>query len=183
MPGILDNPVSASPVLQMDPAQQGFHATGPGILGGTMRAKAGGETSDKNNYFYKGGQFLPNTTAPPGTWRVKFNGRSQNIPNGQELIEPGQFQARPTPFSRSIYQVMGAGTYVTIGPDGRAALNPNINWNYLNTTPDVKSPVLFKNLGQSKEQFSTNDLIDMYNKGARWIDTEPLPGVNVIDKK
>jgi len=52
----------------------------------------------------------------------------------------------------------------------------------MGTTPDEKTKVLFKKLGASSEDFSTNDLIDLYNKGVRWIDTEPLPGVEIVAK-
>jgi len=148
---------------------------------GIGRAKVGGEMG-VNNYLYKGGQFLPTTEAPPGTWRVKVNGKNSNIPNGIELIEPGNRTVRPTPFSRSIFQAMGGGSVVNIDEQGVARLNPNINWEYLGSSPDEKLPVKFKNLAASKEQYSTNDLIELYNKGVRWIDTDPLDHVQIIDK-
>ena len=34
------------------------------------RAKKGGETAKSNQYHYKGGQFLPTTSAEPGKWKV-----------------------------------------------------------------------------------------------------------------
>jgi len=146
-----------------------------------FRAVKGGEVG-VNGYTYKGGQFLPNTEAPPGTWRIKSAGKSTNIPNGQELIAPGVMQPRPTPFSRSIYQVMSGGTYTDIDKSGVASVNPRINWDYVGSTPDVKNEIRFKNLAKSKEVFSQNDLIEMYNKGVRWIDLDPVDGVEIVAK-
>ena len=158
------------------PAEKGALRMGAG------RATKGGETG-VNSYFYKGGQFLPTTEAPPGTWRVKIKGKAQNMPNGAELVAPGVFEPRPTPFSRSIMRVMGGGSLVDIDDAGVAKINPNVNWEYMGVTPDEKQPVRFKQIGESAEHFSVADLVDMYNKGVRWIDTDPLPGVEVIDKK
>ena len=132
------------------------------------RAVAGGEEGI-NGFLYKGGQFLPQTQAPPGTWRIKVKGRGRNIANGAELVAPGERQGRPTPFSRSVMQMMGAGSVVDINPlsaggDGVARLNPSYNWAYDGSSPDVKKPLKFKDLAQSKEGYSVNDLVDLYNK-------------------
>ena len=148
---------------------------------GDSRAAAGG-TVGINGYLYKGGQFLPQTEAPPGTWRVKVKGKARNIGNGRELVAPGEFQERPTPFSRSVMQMMGGGSIVDIGDDGVAKLNPNYNWAYDGSSPDVKNPLRFKNLAQSKETYSINDLVDLYNKGVRWIDLDPAEGVEIVAK-
>ena len=145
------------------------------------RAKKGGEVAEANKYFYKGGQFLPITEAPPGTWRIKVNGKASNLPNGSDMIEPGKREARPTPFSVSVHQVMGAGSYVNID-EGKASVNPNVNWDYLGTTPDEKRNLNFKRLATSVDQYSTNDLVDLYNKGVRWIDLEPNKGVEIVAK-
>src|SRR5262249_15635398 len=135
-----------------------------------------------NGYLYKGGQFLPSTDAPPGTWRVKVNGKSSNIPNGEELIAPGVKAGRPTPFSKSVYQAMGHGYHVDLDASGQAVLNPRFNWDFAGYGPDTKQTLRFKNLAQSPEQYSINDLMDLYNKGARWIDLEPSTGVSVVAK-
>jgi hypothetical protein len=177
-----DNPAATEWAAGTALGMVGSPGTPVGALGSSMRSKVGGQIADANGYYYKGGQFLPSTEAPPGTWRVKVSGKATNVPNGQELVAPGEFAARPTPFSRSIYQVMGGGAYVDVGKDGVAKLNPNINWSYLGATPDDKSPVRFKKLAESKEHFSTNELVEMYNKGVRWIDTDPLPGVEIVAK-
>lgn len=145
---------------------------------GKARAQAGGETG-MNGYIYKGGQFLPNTEAPPGTWRVKRKGKAINIPNGRELVSPGDLQPRPTPFSKSVYQ--GLQEFTDIGPDGKLRLKDGINWEYWGD-PGDKSPMMFKQLAVSKDGYSILDRIDLYNKGVRWIDLEPAPGVEIVDK-
>src|SRR5215471_17267139 len=38
---------------------------------GAGRARRGGEVAVSNKAFYKGGQFLPSTEAPPGTYKIK----------------------------------------------------------------------------------------------------------------
>ena len=68
----------------------------------TGRAKAGGQLADSNGYFYKGGQFLPNTNAEPGKWKID----KKWVKSGNELVEPGVRANGPTPFSRSIYGPM-----------------------------------------------------------------------------
>lgn len=75
---------------------------------------------------------------------------------------------------------MGGGTLVNIN-NGVASLNPRVNWDYVGS-PDEKQTVRFKQLASSKEKFSTNDLIGLYNKGVRWIDLDPNPGVEIIAK-
>ena len=84
-------------------------------------------------------------------------------------------------------QMMGAGSVVDINPlsaggDGVARLNPSYNWAYDGSSPDVKKPLKFKDLAQSKEGYSVNDLVDLYNKGVRWIDLDPAEGVEIIAK-
>jgi hypothetical protein len=145
---------------------------------GLARALAGGQTG-VNGYIYKGGQFLPNTTAPPGTWRIKSGGKATNLANRQELVGPGAMELSPTPFARPVFGAIK--DLVNIGPDGTATLKTSINWDYFGS-PDEKRPMQFKNLAKSAEGYSTNDLVDLYNKGVRWIDTEPMAGVEIIDK-
>ena len=85
----------AGQALAMDEASRMARAKADGI----SRAIEGGQDGI-NGYSYKGGQFLPSTEAPPGTWRVKAKGKYQTIANGAEEIEPGVSQPRPTPFSK-----------------------------------------------------------------------------------
>ena len=153
-----------------------------GLLGaasaGKARAQAGGEAGI-NGYIYKGGQFLPNTEAPPGTWRIKRNGKAMNIPNGREFVAPGELQPRPTPFSKSVYQ--GLQEFTEIGQDGTLRLKDGINWEYWGD-PSEKVPLQFKQLATSKDGYSIHDRIDLYNKGVRWVDLEPAPGVDIVAK-
>ena len=75
------------------------------------------------------------------------------------------------------------GGAVDIGADGVARLNPKFNFSSVGSSgPNEKNLVQYKNLAESTESFSKHDLIDLYNKGVRWIDTEPLKGVDVIAK-
>jgi len=162
--------------------EDGKFASGSETIKGS-RAPKGGGIAEANKYFYKGGQFLPITEAPPGTWRIKVKGKSSNLPNGAEQVEPGKREGRPTPFSRSVYSVMGAGAEVDVDlTSGKASLNQRYNWDYAGTTPNEKRHVVFKNLASSKETYSTNDLIELYNRGVRWIDLEPNEGVEVVAK-
>jgi hypothetical protein len=147
---------------------------------GTGRAPSGGGIAETNQYYYKGGQFLPITEAPPGTWRIKVKGKASNIENKSLMIEPGKFDLQPTPFSLPVYGAMGGGTYVNID-NGVASLNPRVNWDYVGS-PDEKRPLRYKHLATSSEEYSTRDLVELYNQGVRWIDLEPNKDVEVVAK-
>ena len=101
------------------------------------RAGSGGELG-QNGYFYKGGQFLPATDAPPGTWRVKFGkGRPKLLSAKRELVAPGEFDYAPTPFSRSVFNLIKF--LVNVEPDGSLSLidNPIAVENLRTITPGV----------------------------------------------
>ena len=139
------------------------------------RAKVGGEMG-VNGFNYKGGQFLPSTDAPPGTWRVKKGKKSTTISGTRELVEPGKIENAPTPFSRSLMQLMGSGGEVY---GGKAHLldNPGY-WNYMGG--DTPGKLRYKDLAESASEYTVQDLVDMYNKGMRWIELDPVDGVEIV---
>lgn len=130
------------------------------------RARLGGETG-LNGYAYKGGQFLPSTEAPPGTWRVKIKGKTKLVHNKQALIAPGQMALAPTPYSQSIFNSIRE--FVNVDADGRMALNPAREQaiEYYYPTKDDREELAMK--------------IEMFNQGLRWHEVIP-PGVEVIAK-
>src|SRR5882672_5550321 len=110
----------------------------PSDLTEAGRAAGGGEIG-VNGYHYKGGQFLPSTDAPPGTWRVKIKGKSHLIQAKRELVAPGVLEYAPTPFSRAIFTLIRE--IVTIAPDGTLGVidNPTaVNYYGRGITPGIK---------------------------------------------
>src|SRR5215467_7159151 len=88
------------------------------------QAKKGGEIAESNKAFYKGGQFLPSTEAPPGTYKIK----GKVIGKGRELTEPGgiyggqtKWDTAPTPLHRSIWTLIG--NYVQMAGEGKEYLD------------------------------------------------------------
>ncbi len=130
------------------------------------RADSGGQVG-MNGYFYKGGQFLPNTMAEPGKW--KLDGKW--VTGGREETAPNQFGYTPTPFSRSIYSMVRGWS---IMQNGKLALRDGIRENdgstqvTLNTEirPGVRGVV-------GKESLTVAELIDAWNSGQRWFDVRP----------
>jgi hypothetical protein len=137
------------------------------------RAKSGGQIG-VNGYFYKGGRFLPNTTAEPGKWKLG----KKWVYAGRELIGPGEFGFQPTPFSRSIWVLLGVGSRVNLNNDGSLTLrtqsngDPVLGHNYEPVTLETRIRPGVKGV-LSREDFSLGELIDLYQKGARWIDVRP----------
>jgi hypothetical protein len=147
-------------------------------LENTGRAKAGGQVADSNGFFYKGGQFLPNTNAEPGKWKI--NGKW--VKSGTELIEPGVRANAPTPFSRSILNPLreyvdyvdgdfkklklkeGMKVLGKTGDDGLQHYEPvtlDTTWTPRLADYEHHTPV------------TIGELIDAYNKGQRWFDVKP----------
>lgn len=127
------------------------------------RAQIGGETG-VNGFPYKGGQFLPSTTAPPGTWRVKIKGKSKLVHNKTWLVAPGKMAMAPTPFSRSIFAMIRE--YVN-DEHGVLSINPN------------KETAVSYVYGDDRDEF--DKMIEMYNRGLRWYEVIP-PDVEIIAK-
>jgi hypothetical protein len=142
----------------------------------TGRAKAGGQVADVNGYFYKGGQFLPTTTAEPGKWKV--NGKW--VKSGRELIEPGVIANAPTPFSRSILSPLRE--YVDYVDNDFKKLKLKEGRKVLETVDGMQTYVPVTNETtwtprladyEHHTPVTIGELIDAYNKGQRWFDVKP----------
>lgn len=133
------------------------------------RAVAGGQVAESNGYFYKGGQFLPTTSAEPGKWKIG----NKWITSGRELIAPGEFADQPTPFSRSIFTLLGRGAFLEHRPDGTMTLKSGIRDNSgepLTLDTEVR-PGVQGVLG--RESLTIRELLHAYNTGQRWFDVNP----------
>lgn len=129
------------------------------------RAASGGEIG-VNGYHYKGGQFLPSTTAEPGKWKVG----KKWVTAGNELIGPGVWGAQPTPFSRSIFSMIHGWA---IYQNDRLELRPNIR-DYGNTPITLETEMRPGVKGvMGKEAFTLRELFDAFNNGYRWLDVQP----------
>lgn len=140
----------------------------------SIRAPGGG-TIGINGHFYKGGRFLPNTQAEPGRWKL---GRKW-IASQREPIEPGITAWQPTPFSRSIFVLLGVGTITRIDENGAITLH----------TPSDGIPIKCHVTGEDitldtritpgvkgiagQQTYTLRELIDLYTTGARWVDVTP----------
>jgi hypothetical protein len=144
----------------------------------TGRAKAGGQVADTNGFFYKGGQFLPNTNAEPGKWKI--NGKW--VKSGTELIEPGVRANAPTPFSRSILSPLRE--YVDYVDNDFKKLKLKEGMKVLGKTGDDGlqhyEPVTAETTWTPRladyehhTPLTIGELIDAYNKGQRWFDVKP----------
>jgi hypothetical protein len=135
------------------------------IVEGRSKAVTGGEYAKSNGFFYKGGWFLPSTEAPPGTWKVK----GKIFPKGRkEQIAPGEWEVSPTPLSRSIYSVIYGHCTMCNGkliPHPGAIEAGSISPD-MEITPGVKGIL-------GKTSYTLQTMIDVYNKGGRWIDIDP----------
>lgn len=146
-------------------------------MGGKSRAIVGGQ-SGVNGYAYKGGQFLPSTMAEPGKWKVG----KKWITSRNEEIEPGVIAAQPTPFSRSIFQMIHG--LCQSEENGQIALRDGIK-DYQGeaiTLDTLIRPGVKGVLG--KEELSLGELVDAYNAGQRWFDVQPdaLTITNQLEK-
>lgn len=135
---------------------------------GVSRAAAGGQIG-VNGYEYKGGQFLPSTQLPPGSYRDKDGTVRKG--NKGEQIEPGKREGAPSPTSRAVYGVMGG--YVRIDREtGKASIIPNIrDMTGAPVTPETMFRPGVKGL-TTDQQYTLQELVDLYNKGARWIELD-----------
>jgi hypothetical protein len=109
---------------EWEEAEHPRNRSGEFTRGQGERARKGGEVAQSNEYFYKGGQFLPSTSAPPGTYKIK----GKVIGKGREFIEPGYFtggkgkwETAPTPLHRAIWTFIG--NYVQPSGEGREYLD------------------------------------------------------------
>lgn len=133
------------------------------------QAQKGGQTG-MNDYFYKGGQFLPSTKAEPGKWKIG----KKWVKTGKELIEPNKFEIQPTPLSRSIYVLLSVGA-MTKMEGKKIEFNPDMRDN----SPDRKIKPGVKGI-VGKKEYTLKELIDQYNKGSRWVEVEPEKEISII---
>lgn len=143
-------------------------AVKPKPADGVSRAASGGQVG-VNGYEYKGGQFLPSTQLPPGSYRDKDGTVRKG--NKGEQIEPGKREGAPSPTSRSIYGVIGG--YLRVDREtGAASIVPNVRDNMgFPVTPETLIRPGVKGL-TTDQQYTLQELVDLYNKGARWIDLD-----------
>ena len=130
--------------------------------GARTQAAPGGQTG-VNGYFYKGGQFLPSTQAPPGFFRVK----GKNVRTRREQIAPYQWEFPPEGHPmRSIWALVSA--WCDTLPDGSLRLRSGIRDNCGEPiTRDVRVRPGIAG-GQATNNASLGELIDAYNAGNRW---------------
>jgi hypothetical protein len=142
----------------------------------TGRAKVGGQVADANGFFYKGGQFLPNTNAEPGKWKID----KKWVKSGRELIEPGVIANAPTPFSRSILSPLRE--YVDYVDNDFKKLKLKEGRKVLETVDGMQTYVPVTNETtwtprladyEHHTPVTIGELIDAYNKGQRWFDVKP----------
>lgn len=121
-----------------------------------IRAKAGGETASANGYFYKGGQFLPSTDAPPGTWRVE----GKLVKSRKRQVGPGQYEMQPGPNAKSVYEMAAVGAWTRRNSDNKLEIVGGIkdNNNVL-VTPETRIGV---------GDLTLQDAVDAWNNGQRW---------------
>lgn len=147
-------------------------ASRPASVTSTSRAKAGGQTGI-NGYFYKGGQFLPNTQAEPGKWKVA----GKWVKSGRALVAPGEFAHQPTPFSRSLFELASVGASTVLeggllsvnkGAQGKGVrfANGEVVTRDTEIRPGVKGIL-------GKESLTLGEIIDAWNSGQRWFDVLP----------
>ena len=140
----------------------------PGAVGSIGHAKVGGEVAKSNGYFYKGGQFLPSTSAEPGKWKVE----GKWVKTGRRQVGPNEYAVQPTPFSRSIYELISS--YLEKGNEGGLNFREGIKDALGNavTTGSMVRPGVAGVLG--KEELTVKELLDAYNTGQRWFDVKPV---------
>lgn len=145
-------------------------------LESTGRAAAGGQIAESNGYFYKGGQFLPTTTAEPGKWKIG----KKWVKSSKELIEPGVVANSPTPFSRSIFGPLRE--YVDFVDNDFKKLKLKEGRKVLESIDGMQTyvPVTAETTWTPRlhdyehhTPVTIGELIEAYNKGQRWFDVQP----------
>src|ERR1035437_5756076 len=130
------------------------------------RADVGGVVADANGYFYKGGQFLPTTSAEPGKWKIG----KKWVRSGRELVEPGVFAHQPTPFSRSIFTVIHV---LCESAGGALSVREGIR-DHTGLPITSNTPMQIGVRGHMGAQEPTlQELIVAFNGGQRWFDVKP----------
>ena len=73
-------------------------------------------------------------------------------------------------------QLMGSGGEV-YGGKAHMLDNPGY-WNYMGG--DAPNKLRYKDLAESTSEYTVQDLVNMYNKGMRWIELDPVDGVEIV---
>jgi hypothetical protein len=153
---------------------------------GKGRAQAGGEKAESNGYFYKGGRFLPTTTAEPGKWKIG----KKWVKSGRELIEPGVIANAPTPFSRSILSPLRE--YIDYVDNDFKKVKLKEGRKVLETVDGMQTYVPVTNETtwtprladyEHHTPVTIGELIEAYNKGQRWFDVKPDAETITTEKK
>ncbi len=138
------------------------------MTSGKKRAAAGGQEGI-NGHTYKGGQFLPNTAAEPGRWKLS----GKWITAGKELVAPREWEFAPTPFSRSIYMAAGLGVYCEDDCSGRLRFRAGINdHSGEQVTPDTPVRPGIRGV-LCKNSYTMGELMSAWNQGLRWVEVFP----------
>lgn len=136
----------------------------------TGRARAGGERASANGYFYKGGQFLPSTSLPPGKFRIG----GKIVKAKKEEVARGVYETQPTPYSRSLYSLAGVGAGVVVNDTGvmEIAAKPvrDNNGNLISRDTEFRPGVAGVTAAES---VTLGDIIDAWNSGQRWFSVVP----------
>jgi hypothetical protein len=141
------------------------------------QARVGGETAASNGYFYKGGQFLPSTEDPPGTYRIG----KKRYKVRREEVAPGEFAEQPTPTSRAIYPQVAF--FARRASSGALEFIPGAK-DATGASLDVDKEVRFGIKGfLGKNSVSLRTLLDRYNQGERWFDIGELEGTSLREPK
>jgi hypothetical protein len=153
---------------------------------GKGRAKKGGEIAESNKAHYKGGQFLPNTSAEPGRWKVG----KKWVKSGNELIEPGVRGHAPTPFSRGIYGPMREFVEHPDNDFKKVKLKEGMKTleskdGYQSYVPVTHETTWTPRLADYEHHtpVTIGELIEAYNKGHRWFDVKPDAETITTEKK
>jgi hypothetical protein len=158
-----------------------YQAMAPGVMSNVRsQSKKGGEIAESNGYFYKGGQFLPSTEAEPGKWKIG----KKWVTSGSELVEPGVIEKQPTPFSRSIFQMINQLLEKT---DNGFKFRNDVRFTdgspfstESTIRPGVKGIV-------GTDEYTYQQLLDQYNAGNRWVnlnfDEPTLRTIQIVPEK
>jgi hypothetical protein len=133
----------------------------------TGHAKIGGETAESNGFFYKGGQFLPSTDLPPGSFRV-----GKKLVKARKMeIEPYKWEAQPTADSRALFPL--ATAYSKRHPEtGKLVWGKGANeGGYRDARGQPITPETRSGWGDT----TYGDLMEMYNNGMRWLEVPKKP--------
>jgi hypothetical protein len=131
-----------------------------------IRAKIGGEMGG-NGYFYKGGQFLPSTKEPPGTYKFTKGNKG----TGKIEVAPYDWSYRPTETAEPIYRPISA--YVKYDKNTKTIkLIDGVN--RFDGTTGARE-IVTPDTPVAKGDLTFREYIDAFNNGQRWFDKSSQP--------